>query len=48
MIDEVWILFRWIGHSEVTRLRAICKARGITYNLVTGVSALRRRLDART
>jgi len=47
-IDEVWILFRSIGHSEVRRLRATCKACGITYTLVTGISSIRKRLGART
>ena len=45
-ITEVLILWRWLGHSEVTRLIDTCKTLGVTYVLVGGLSAIRQHLRA--
>lgn len=43
-ITEVWILWRWAGHSAVARLIDVCKTLGVAYSLVGSLSAVRKRL----
>jgi hypothetical protein len=45
-ITEVWILWRWAGHSAVSRLIDVCKTVGVAYSRVGSLSAVRKRLRA--
>lgn len=45
-INEVWILWRWAGHSAVGRLIHVCDKLGVPYSLVGSLSAVRKRLRA--
>ena len=46
-LKEVWILWRWIGHSEVGAIVKTCKACRIPYRLVSSISSVRHRLSRR-
>ncbi len=35
-IDEVWILFCWIGHSESRAIQKVCRPRGIPVRFLGG------------
>ena len=45
-VSEVWILWRWSGHSAVARLIDVCRTLGVAYALVGSLSAVRKRLGA--
>lgn len=45
-ITELWILWRWAGHSAVTRLTNVCRTLDVAYSLVGSLSAVRKRLRA--
>lgn len=47
-ITEVWILWRWAGHSAVSRIIEVCKTLGVAYSLVGSLSAVRKRLQRAT
>lgn len=42
-IDEVWILVRWIGHSESRRIEEACAKRGIPVRRLRGLGQARKR-----
>jgi len=39
-IGEVWMLYRWIGHSESQRIQQVCRACGIRVSLFPGLGSL--------
>ena len=41
-IDEVWILFCWIGHSESRAIQKVCRRRGIPVRLLGGRGQVER------
>jgi len=43
-ITEVWILYRWIGHSEANAIKKICKKLGVPVGYVRSLSEIRERL----
>ena len=45
-VSEVWILWRWSGHSAVARLIDVCRTLGVAYALVGSLSGVRKRLGA--
>jgi len=46
-LREVWILWRWIGHSEVGAIIKACRANRTPYRLVSSISSARRELSGR-
>ena len=43
-ITEVWILYRWIGHSEANAIKKICKKLGVPIVYVQSLSEIWKRL----
>jgi hypothetical protein len=42
-IDEVWVLVRWIGHSESKAIDRECRKRGIHVERLGGLAQARKR-----
>lgn len=39
-VDEVWILYRWLSHSESERIQRVCRKRGVPVRLFPGLGQL--------
>lgn len=43
-VDEVWLLFRLLGHNESRAISRLCRRLGVTVRLLAGHGEARRRL----